>query len=310
MKRFLTILACLTLAAAAWGQTDAAGFKARYDRQTRIVGNAGVGVETILDRWEEAYPDDPAMFEGRYMFWLAKSMGSTVVAKDKPRYLGNEPVLTLKDSTGTDVFYFEDNVFTDSLFAKSQSAIDRAIALEPDELGYRVDKITALMLYEKDSPDMATQELLKLIGYQKSAKPEWTYYGLPVDEDSFKNTIQEYCYNFFRYATPGSYEAFRTVSEAMLKLYPRDTDFMNNLGSYWLVCKQNNRKALQWYNKVLKINPKDYTAAKNCVILARKDNNVKLEKKYLPVLIEATDSETERRSSQLRLESLSAKKKK
>ena len=309
MKRILMIMACLTLASAALAQTDAADFKARYERQTRMVGNAGVGVETILDRWEEAYPDDTAMLEGRYMFWLAKSMENKVVAKDKSRYLGKEPLLTLKDSTGRDAFYFEDNVFTDSLFAKSQSAIDRAIDLKPDELGYRVDKITALMLYEKESPDMATQELLKLINYQKTAKPEWSYYGLAVDEDSFKNTVQEYCFNFFRYATPGSYEAFRTVSEAMLKLYPKDTNFMSNLGSYWLVCKQNNRKALQWYNKVLKINPKDYTAAKNCVILARKDNNVKLEKKYLPILIEATESDSERLSSQARLESLSAKKK-
>ncbi len=296
------------LAFAAWGQTGAEEFKARYDRQVRMVGAAGVGVETILDRWEAAFPDDPVMFEARYNYCLAKSMSTEVIQMDRPKYLGKEPVLALKDKDGGDIYYFEDNVFVDSLFARSQSAIDRAIALAPDELAYRVDKITALMLYEKDSPDMASQELLKLIAYQKQSKPEWTYYGLPVDEDTFKNTVQEYCYNFFRYGTEGSYKAFRTVSEAMLKLYPKDTDFMSNMGSYWLVCKKNNRKALEWYNKVLKINPKDYTAAKNCVILARKDNNVKLEKKYLPILIEATNSETERAQCQARLEGLEKRK--
>ena len=292
------------LAFAAWGQTDSEGFKARYDRQVRAVGAAGVGVETILDRWEAAFPDDPAMFEGRYKFLLARSVSHSVVASDRARYLGKEPVLSLKDSTGHDVFYFEDNVFSESLFASSQSAIDKAIAIAPNELAYRVDKVTGLVLYEKESPDMATQELLKMISYQKSSKPEWKYYGLDVDEDSFKNTIQEYCYSFFRIASPVSYEAFRTVSEAMLKLYPKDTNFMSNIGSYWLVYKKNNRKALKWYNKVLDINPKDYAAAKNCVILARNTKNVKLEKKYLPVLIEATESETERASYQKRLESL------
>ena len=110
--------------------------------------------------------------------------------------------------------------------------------------------------------------------------------------------------NFYRYGTPGSYEAMKKVSETMLKLYPKNVEFMNNLGSFWLVFKKNNRQALKWYNKVLTIDPKNYPAAKNCVILARNDKNLKLEKKYLPALIAATESETERASYQKRLESL------
>ncbi|MCR5325197.1 MAG: hypothetical protein K6E37_00420 [Bacteroidales bacterium] len=304
MKHTFTVAALLLACALAYGQDDAAAFKNRYDRQVRIVGAAGVGVETILDRWEAAFPDDPAMLEGRYNYCLNKARSTEIVPKDTPKYLGAEPVLTLKDSTGRDVYYFQEDFYVDSLFARSQTAIDKAVALAPSELGYRVDKITSLMLYEKGSPDLATAELLKLIQYNKTAKPSWTYYGLAVDEDTFISTVQEYCFNFFRFATPGCYEAFRTVSEAMLKIYPKNTDFLSNLGSYWLVYKQKPSKALKWYNKVLKINPKDYTAAKNCVILARSEKNKKLEKKYLPLLMEATDSEAERASCKARLESL------
>ena len=304
MKYTLAIAALLLSCALSFGQDDPAAFKARYDRQVRMVGASGVGVETILDRWEAAFPDDPTMLEARYSFYIAKARSTEVVPKDTPKYLGAEPVLTLKDSTGRDVYYYQEDFYVDSLFARSQSAIDKAIALAPSELGYRVDKITSLMLYEKGSPDLATAELLKLIQYNKTEKPEWTYYGLPVDEDTFISTIQEYCYNFFRFATPGSYEAFKTVSEEMLKIYPKNTDFFSNIGSYWLVYKQNPRKALKWYNKVLKINPKDYTAVKNCVILARKEKNKNLEKKYLPLLIEATGSESERAACQARLEAL------
>ena len=308
MKRTIAIIAAGLLCLGAAAQEGPEVFQARFDRQVRMVGAAGVGVETILDRWEAAYPDDPQMHEGRYSFWLAKSMSSEVVQKDGRRYLGKEPVLALKDEAGNDVFYFEDNVFEDSLFALSQTAIDKAIGLAPDELAYRVDKITALMLYEKDSPDMATRELLQLINYHKSSAPEWTYRGLPVDAETFRQTILEYCFNLFQYGTPGSYEAFRVVSEAMLKLDPKDTDFMCNMGSYWLVFKQNSRQALKWYNKVLKIDPANYTAAKNCVLLARKEKDVKLEKKYLPALIAATDSDTERASCEARLQVLSQKK--
>ncbi|MBO4670752.1 MAG: hypothetical protein J5640_02780 [Bacteroidales bacterium] len=304
MKHTLIMAALLLACAVASAQDNPAAFKSRYDRQVRVVGASGVGVETILDRWEAAFPDDPAMFEGRYHYFLHKARSTEIVAKDTPKYLGAEPALTLKDSTGRDVFYFQEDFYVDSLFARSQTAIDKAIALAPAELGYRVDKITALMLYEKGSPDLATAQLLKLIQFNKNDKPSWTYYGLAVDEDTFISTIQEYCFNFFRFATPGCYESFRTVSEAMLKIYPENTDFLSNLGSYWLVYKQKPRTALKWYNKVLKINPKDYTAAKNCVILARSEKDKKLEKKYLPLLMEATDSETERASCQARLEAL------
>lgn len=306
MKKAL-ILAALLVAAAAYGQTPAETHKARYERQVRLTGDAGVGVETILDRWEADCPDDPAMLEGRYRYCLNKSLGITVVAKEGSRYLGKDPVVTLKDSLGRDVNYFEDNTFVDSLFARSQTAITRAIALEPAELAYRIDKITALMLYEKDCPDLATAELLSMIDYHRNQHPAWTYYGEAVDDGTFVSTIQEYCYNFFNYGTPGCYEAFKTLSESMLKIYPKNTGFLANLGSYWLVYKKDSRKALKWYNKVLKIDPKDYIAAKNCVVMARKDKNLRLEKKYLPVLIAATENEMERKGYEARLDALNKK---
>ena len=307
MKKIL-ILAALLVGAVAQAQTDAASYAARYERQVRNVGAAGVGVETILDRWEADFPDDPGVYEGRSKYYLAKSMSSTVVAKEGSKYLGADPILTLKDSLGRDVNYFEERIFVDSLFARSQQAVDKAIELLPSELAYRVDKITALALYEKDSPDLATRELLSLIDYNKSARPNWTYYGIAVDEDTFVSTVQEYCFNFFKFATPASYEALKTVSETMLKLYPSNAGFMNNLGSYWLVYKKNPSKALKWYNKVLKKYPDDYNAAKNCVVLARSEKNIKLEKKYLPYLIGATDSDMEKAASQARLEAISKKK--
>ena len=307
MKKIISIAALLLCGALLYGQEDAASHKARYDRQTHVVGASGVGVETILDRWEADFPEDPAMLEGRYKFYLEKSRSSEVVSKDTPKYLGAAPVLTLKDSTGRDVFYYQEDFYVDSLFALSQSAIDKAVAAAPNELAYRVDKITSLMLYEKGSPDLATAELLKLIAYNRDARPSWTYYGTPVGEDVFISTVQEYCYNYFRFATPDSYEAFLKVSEAMLKLYPSNTDFLSNVGSYWLVYRQKPRQALKWYNKVLKIEPDNYTAAKNCVLLARTEKDTKLEKKYLPVLIRATDSEMERASCEARLAVLNKK---
>ena len=116
MKKIL-ILSALLVGAAAYAQTDAASYAARYERQVRNVGAAGVGVETILDRWETDFPDDPAVYDGRSKYYLAKSMSSSVVAKEGSKYLGADPLFSLKDSLGRDVNYFEERFFVDSLFA-------------------------------------------------------------------------------------------------------------------------------------------------------------------------------------------------
>lgn len=304
MKRTTAIIATLLLCSAALAQTSSEEYKAKYDRQVKIVGVDGVGVEFILDKWAEAFPDDTDMLHGRHVYYLSKSQSTVAVPKKMDKYLGQKPLVSFKDSTGADVNYFQETVFVDSLFAKASSAIDRAVALCPNELSYRIEKINALIGYEKDSPDMALSEILSLMDYDQTAKPSWTCYGEPLEAGGFKLTIQDYCYTFFQLGMPGTYEAFKAVSEKMLKADPKDTGALNNLGTYWLVAQKNNKQALKYYNKVLKINPKDYSAAKNCVLLARKDKNVKLEKKYLPILISATESEAERASCEARLKAL------
>ena len=92
--------------------------------------------------------------------------------------------------------------------------------------------------------------------------------------------MQEYCYAFFKIGTPHCFEAFKELSEKMLGYYPDNTVYMTNIGSYYLVYKHDSKAALKMYNKVLKKSPDDYTAIKNCVLLARSDKNIKLEKKY------------------------------
>ena len=65
-KIFLSALAAAVCAVAS-AQTTAEEFQARYDRLVRNVGYSGVGVETLLDRWGEAFPGDmavPAVLNG------------------------------------------------------------------------------------------------------------------------------------------------------------------------------------------------------------------------------------------------------
>ena len=305
-KILLTILMALTLLPlSAQTKTPQKDYLDRYQLLVSKLGVAGVGVETLLQRWEKDYPDDTDMLLGKFTYYLTKSQSSSIEVIDAQKYLGNAPTLTLKDSLGRDVNYFQVVNYDDELFGKATQAIEKAIELNPDRLDLRLFKISSLIGYEKDSPDMALAGLKALIDYNGYSHPAWEYPDVETSEELFPSVMQEYCYAFFRIGTPHTFEAFKELSEKMLAYYPGNSVYMTNIGSYYLVFKHDSKSALKMYNKVLKKNPDDYTAIKNCVLLARSEKNSKLEKKYLPMLVRVTPDETEKASAQARLDALS-----
>lgn len=306
MKRILLtfLSAVMLLPLSAQTKTEREDYLDRYQLLVSKLGAAGVGIETLLQRWEKDYPEDTDMLLGQFSYYLTKSQSSSIEVIDAQKYLGNAPTLTLKDTLGNDVNYFQVVSYDDELFGKATRAIEKAIELNPDRLDLRLFKISSLIGYEKDSPDMALAGLKALIDYNGHSHPVWEYPDVETSDELFPSVMQEYCYAFFKIGTPHCFEAFRELSEKMLVYYPGNPAYMTNLGSYYLVYKHDSKAALKMYNKVLKKNPDDYTAVKNCVLLAHSEKNVKLEKKYLPMLVRVTPDETERVSAQTRLDAL------
>ena len=306
MKRILLTIVAVAAAMSLAAQTKPSqkDYSDRYNLLVSKLGTAGVGIETHLQKWERDYPEDIEMLLGKFAYYYTKGRTTTFEVREGSRYLGNAPALTLKDSLDRNVNYFEIASFDDDLFGKATQAIDKAIDLNQNRLDLRVLKISALLDYEKDSPDMALASLKALIDYDGHGHPEWEYPGLVSDKELFPAVMQDCCFAFYKIGTPSSYEAFKELSERMLSYYPSAFQYMTNIGSYYLVYKKDSKTALKYYNKVLKKLPDDYATIKNCVLLARNDKNVKLEKKYLPMLIRVTPDETEKASAQARLSSL------
>lgn len=304
MKRIITVALSLGIAATLFAQTSAQDYLSRYNLLVGKVGLDGLGVETLVNKWEADYPDDVDMLCAKYNYYLTKCQKSEVVAKSQERYLGANPILTLKDSTGTDVRYFTETFFEDEMFGVASQALDKAIRLRPDDINLRFAKITSLLAYEKESPDMATQALRSLIDYHGNTHPSWKMGEEVFTDDDFRAAMMEYCYTLFRIASPAAFESFKSISEKMLTYNPKDTEFINNLGSYYLAYKKDYKTAQKYYAKTLKLDPDNYGAIRNGVILARKTGNTKLEKKYLQQLMRVSTDEVEKASAKIRLEAM------
>lgn len=307
MKRYflLILLAFASLSAAA--QEPKEEFARKYNNLVGRVGPAGLGVETLLDKWQAAWPDDPQQQVARFAFCFARCQSTAVIQLDKDRYLGREPIVPMTDSLGRKCNWFEDPVFDEALYAEANLAIDRAIGLDPWRLDYRMAKIDAMIAYEKGEPEMATQELKSLADKHFKEHPVWKYQGLgEVSDEQFKAFMQDYCAALFRLGTERSAECFKGLSEHLLQYCKDEPMYLDNLGSYYLV-KKEYKKALKYFDQVLKKHPDDQTALRNGLLLARAKQDVKLEKKYLAQLARYGESETDRKSAQVRLEALEKK---
>lgn len=264
MKRIIVILTAL-LCFNCFAQTN---HKAAYERQVSSVGYAGVGVETILKKWELAEPENPDLHYAKFNFNYAKAQSTEVLTKPGKKYLGLDPILNLKDSLNNDVYYYQVVKFEDEIFGEAIKSLDKAISLNDLELRYQISKVTALLAYERESPDMAAAEINSLIDRYVSTKTRpWMIDAVKLEEDIFLQAIGEYCYSFFQTATPASYKYFHEISLKMNKLYPKEVVFIDNQGAYWQAAEKNNKKALKFYKKALKIDPEDYVANTNIRII-------------------------------------------
>ena len=303
MKRFASLTVALASAIAAVGQTQTADrYIQRYNLLVSQFGPAGVGVETVLDNWAKVDSTSADYLFARFSYHFTKAQTAEVVSKPEKKYLGMDPMLSLADSLGKDVYYYQVNVFDDEIYGKAMRFMDKAVALYPDRLDFRFVKANAYIAYEKESPDMALAYLLDLADREKE-RP-WTYENERIEQDFYQEAMQEYCYSFYSIGTPAALDAFLALSQKLASVYPGYLDFLNNIGSYYMLAKNDYKSALKHYSKVLKKDPSNYTAIKNSVLASRKMGNVKSEKKYLQMLVEH-GPEKDRLVAQGRLEQLS-----
>lgn len=306
-NRILILLLGLSCLVPLQAQETREDYLRRYMNLVDRVGPDGLGVETLINKWEAAWPEDPNHMLARFSFCFTRCQHASVVPMEQDRYLGNAPLIPMKDSTGKKVNYFEVVDYDDALFAEANAAIGKAIATAQNRLDWQMLKINALLAYEKEKPEMTLQELKALATFHYTRKPDWVHEQLgAVTPEQFEAFMQDYCATLFRMNTPTSMEAFKALSEHMLTFKKDNPLFLDNLGSYYLV-KKDYKKARKYYDQVLKKHPDDMTALKNSILMARTAKDVKLEKKYLALMAANGETETDRAGAQARLDAYNRK---
>ena len=283
MKRIFVGLILVLGSVLASAQTSEM-YERRYNLVTGQLGPAGLGVETILNAWEKVDSTNLNMILGRFRYYLAKGQSTEIVTKHEKKYLGMDPLLKLKDSLSRDVYYYQEISYDDELFGQAVKQVDKAISLYPNRLDLRTLKANTYLIYEKGSPELTLAYLKSLASEGASRKVEWDYENEKQDKEFFKDAMQQYCYSLFVLGTPSARVAFYDLSLHLNKLFPDKVDYLNNVGSYYLV-SENYKSALKTYSKVLKKWPEDLTAIQNCVVASRMMKDPKLEVKYLQMMV-------------------------
>ena len=279
-------------------------YEQRYNLLVSQFGPSGVGIETVLNNWAKSDSTNIKLLTARFNYYFSKAQTTEVVKKEQKNYLGMKPLLSLKDTTGADIHYYQESFFDDEIYGQALKSADKAVALHPDNLDFRFMKANAYIAYEKESPDMALVYLLSMADEDSKRNKPWKFEGGQAEKGFFEEAMQEYCYSFYAINSPKALEAFLKLSEKMSGLYPDNPGFLNNIGTYSMVAKQDYKTAIKWYDKVLKKHPEDYTAIKNGLLAARKMKNQKLEKKYLQLVVKY-GPENEQKQAQVRLDMMS-----
>lgn len=278
MKR--KILAALTLSViglAAFAQTTE-NYLARYNALVSRVGFSGIGVETLLDKWESADPGDINQMVARFNYYLHKSSRDSVVVSTKARYLDMDPLFNAKDTSGVVKYYYNEKVYDPALFAKAISAIDKAIQFDNTRLDVYMMKVNTVISYEKETPDNSKDLILFMLGKYFADKDYWKFPDLVLTDDNFLEAVQDLCITYYSIGSPQAMLCFKAVSERVLKSRPKAVEFMNNMGAFYASYAKDDKKAMKYYSNALKLDPQNMVARQNVKLIQRRAAAAKAKK--------------------------------
>ncbi|MES2847459.1 MAG: tetratricopeptide repeat protein [Bacteroidota bacterium] len=210
-----------------------------------------------LEKWQKEQPKDPEMFIAFSNFYFSKSHNEIVRLDTKP---GKENNFEMTDSAGNKGYMYSEIYFTDSLITKAYNYLSMALLHNPSRLDIYFGQ--AYMLQETKNYTAQSLRIINIINKFYTTPTGWLWTdNKPCENmpDLFTGSIYRYCTGFFKAEQDSLVIA---VSDAMIKVFPKDVRFYSMAGSSYAANKKY-REAVSYYEKAIAIDPKDVIVLHN-----------------------------------------------
>ncbi|WP_124978853.1 tetratricopeptide repeat protein [Nonlabens xiamenensis] len=232
---------------------QAQDFKSEFN--TYFVNQDTLNQRLVLDKWEDAKPDDIDLKISLLNYHFRKSREEVInMTTDAPQGAG----LAIQDSLGNEKAYLSSHfVFDLSELEKGLSKIDEAIKDHPDRLDLRFGKTYVLgqvPLWER-----FTQEILITVVYSQKNDNQWLWADnekLTEGQDFLLGSIQDYQLQLYNTSDDSLLENMRRIAFQVLKFYPTHVESWSNIAITYSLQGEFDQ-AIFYLRKAEEINPSD-----------------------------------------------------
>ena len=245
---------------------------------------------SVLQQWEKDNPTDADLFACYFNYYIIQARQEVLSLSSKDT---NEEELVVQDSAGEVVGFIGSQIIYKEVFLKKAfEKIDRGITLHPNRLDLRFGKIYTLG--EAKMWEDFTSEIIKTIDYSSENQNAWTWTLNEKKTDGklfFLSSIQGYQNTLYDANDNALLTNMRTISEAVLKHYPKHMESLSNIAITHLI-QEEYPEAIKHLKKAVKIAPKDVIILNNLALCYQRQGNKKSAIKYYKKMIKYADEST------------------
>jgi len=253
----------------------------------------------LLEKWENDQPKDAELYTSLFNYYFAKSRNEVVLLASGKPPKGEKKVLLVKDSLNKVAGFIDSRIdFEQSNLKKAFESIETGIELYPNRLDMRFGKIYVLGQI-KDWRNF-TDEIIKTVNYSVINKNQWTWTLNESRGDAdvfFLGALQDYQMQLYNTMDDALLKNMQEIANAVLNHYPKHIESLSNLSIAFLV-EKNFEKALQPLLKAEKLNPHDFIVLNNIAYAYREMKNNKKALEYYQKVLKYGDQQAKTTAEQ------------
>lgn len=277
MKTLLQISLLIAIPTILFGQNNQTEFQKCWEN------NDTTCQTKILMKWEKANPNDPELFTAYFKYHFMKARREVLALSKED---ANGAGLELRDDTDQAAGFLGSQTHYDLLeFKKGIDKINEGINKYPNRLDMRFGKIYALG--EIEDWENFTREIITAVRYSSKNKNQWTWMNNEEQgKDFFLSSIQSYQIQLFDTEDDSLLLNMRKIASTILEYYPEHIESLSNLSITHLLLGEID-EGLKPLLKAEKINPEDHVILTNIahgyVLKGNKDKAIEYYEKIIKI---------------------------